>query len=70
MAIFAKNVQTDLSTRQRKDLTGQLRGVMCQGLAAEAGGTESNETLCGTDGEATGMRILMVASEMAWPWAS
>ena len=27
MAIFAKNVQTDLSTRQRKALTRQLRGL-------------------------------------------
>ena len=33
MAIFAKNVQTDLSTRQRKALTRQLRGLKsdCRG---------------------------------------
>ena len=27
MAIFAKNIQTDLSTRQRKALTAQLRAL-------------------------------------------
>jgi hypothetical protein len=35
MAIFAKNVQTDLSTRQRKALIGQLRGLKSDCMGRE-----------------------------------